>query len=66
MSTRHDAGTISSLEDLFLSRAFGHSEEVVAPVVLDRLWLSAEYDPEDVTSRASWRRFSSPRTSGGP
>ena len=47
MSDHHDVGTISSLEELFLSREFGHSEEIDSPTWLDELWLArTSYDPE--------------------
>ncbi|HXN62796.1 MAG TPA: hypothetical protein VN886_20285 [Acidimicrobiales bacterium] len=47
MSDHDDVGTISSLEGLFLSREFGHSEEIDSPTWLDELWLAANsYDPE--------------------
>jgi hypothetical protein len=44
----HDVG-ISSLEELFLSREFGHSEEIEGPTWLDELWLAAAFDPGAVT-----------------
>jgi hypothetical protein len=40
----HDVG-ISNLEELFLSREFGHSEEIEGPTWLDELWLAAAFDP---------------------
>ena len=46
MSDHHDVGTISNLEELFLSREFGHSEEIDSPTWIDELWLGAAYDPE--------------------
>ncbi len=49
MSDGGEVATITSLEQFFLSRDFGHSEEVELPIRLDELWLSAEYDPQDVS-----------------
>ena len=46
MSDHHDVGTISNLEELFLSREFGHSEEIDSPTWIDELWLGAAYNPE--------------------
>ncbi len=44
----HDVG-ISNLEELFLSREFGHSEEIEGPTWLDELWLAAAFDPGALT-----------------
>jgi hypothetical protein len=46
MSDQYDAGTVSSLEELFLSREFGQPEQVRTPIRLDEIWLHAAFEPD--------------------
>src|SRR5580700_7923746 len=66
MSDHKMAGTIISLEEFFLSREFGHSEKVDVPIRLDELWLSAEYDPQNVTEHGKLEEVFLSRDFGRP